>query len=34
MIYVILSFTAFFFAALLALTLFSYGDLPELTTTR
>ena len=34
MIYVILGFTVFFFAALLVLTLSSYGDLPELTTTR
>ena len=34
MIYVILGFTAFFFAALLVLTLSSYGDLPELSTTR
>ena len=33
MIYVILGFTAFFFAALLVLTLSSYGDHPELTTT-
>jgi len=34
MIYVILGFTVFFFAALMVLTLCSYGDLPELTTTR
>jgi cytochrome c oxidase subunit 4 len=34
MIYVILGFTVFFFAALLVLTLSSYGDLPEMTTTR
>jgi caa(3)-type oxidase subunit IV len=34
MIYVILGFTAFFFAALLVLTLSAYGDPPELTTTR
>ena len=34
MIYVIMGFTVFFFAALLVLTLSSYGDLPELTTTR
>jgi len=34
MIYVILGFTVFFFAALLVLTLSAYGDHPELTTTR
>ena len=34
MIYVILGFTVFFFAALLVLTLSSFGDLPEMTTTR
>lgn len=31
MIYVIMGFTVFFFAALLILTLSSYGDLPERT---
>jgi cytochrome c oxidase subunit 4 len=34
MIYVILGFTVFFFAALLILTLSSYGNLPETTVTR
>ena len=34
MIYVILGFTVFFFAALMVLTLWSYGDMPEMTTTR
>ena len=33
MIYVLLGFTAFFFAVLLGLTLFSFADLPELSTT-
>jgi cytochrome c oxidase subunit 4 len=34
LIYIVLGFTAFFFAALLVLTLFCYADPPAMTTTR